>query len=231
MISFFDFQFETYMFLPEHPKRFDATIHGVQAECLMKWMPQGWGGQWVAEGCGRVFCFCWRKVVSLGKAKGEAWSTRRNQYIFLCPLPLSGDSNLTETGLHRIKQPPTKRECLFFLPTIISWDCFFKNTVWSMPPWHQDGASCVGKCRASGRGSLVTVMEHRSRQTKKWSAGIYRISKWFGAFSITYFNLFQSFTDVLGGICVISSKKSRKPSSLGVHLWMLPCNFGYIWDK
>lgn len=66
-------------------------------------------------GCGRVFCFCWRKVVSLGKAKGEAWSTRRNQYIFLCPLTLSGDSNLTETGLHRIKKPPTKRECLFFL--------------------------------------------------------------------------------------------------------------------
>ena len=182
-------------------------------------------------GCGRVFCFCWRKVVSLGRAKGEAWSTRRNQYIFLCPLPLSGDSNLTENRLHRVKKPPTKRECLFFWPTIISWEFFGKNTVWSMPPWHQDGASCVGKCRASGHGSLVTVTEHRSRQTRKLSAGIFRISKWFGAFSITYFNLFQSFSDVLGGIFVISSKKSRKPSSLGVHLWMLPCNFGYIWDK
>ena len=94
-------------------------------------------------GCGRVFCYFWRKVVSLGKAKGEAWSTRRNQCIFLCPLPLSGDSNLTETGLHRIKKPPTKRECLFFLPTIIiiiSWEFFQKYGMINAtltPGWRQ----------------------------------------------------------------------------------------------
>lgn len=52
-----------YMFLPEHPKRFDATIHGVQAECLMKWRAQGWGGQWfsswVVEGFSAFFGGKW----------------------------------------------------------------------------------------------------------------------------------------------------------------------------